>query len=346
MGSGRPDARPRRLRAAAWPGLVLLLVWLLVSSIAVHGALADRSAAAGVRAETTPVVDVLVAVQQERRLALQRLAPPPGPGERRPDAAALLSQRAQTDQALARLRVVAGAVPDRFAGLPQHREAVDAGTVPRGEVAAFYGGLLDAGVHRLDVGARVVADPTAGHQLRTAAELFRVSARMAGAAALADGALGSGGFTTAEHVEFARQVGGYRAVLEPGLPDLAREAAAVHRELVTGHGWRTLMDLQDQLISAAPGSGAPLPDGEQWRSTSTRVTQDLVALAVEQATAAPETGVRAADRELWATASVGAAGPVVLAAATAAVASRTRTRGATVGTGAAQQPEETAGQTR
>src|SRR5699024_8491419 len=181
---------------------------------------------------------------------------------------------------------------------------VDAGTVSHREVAGFYGGLLDAGTRRLDVGARSVVDPVAGHRLRTAAELFRAGARMSTAVWLGDRALASGGFTPAQHVEFARVAGYYRAALGTDPPDLAPAASAVHRDLVAGQGWRRMQELQDLLISAAPGSGARLPDGELWRSTGTEVTADVLAVAVEQATAAADTGVTAANRDLLRTGAV------------------------------------------
>lgn len=304
---GTPTARSRLVRTTALPGAALLLVWILVSTIAIHDAAAARSAATAARAAATPAVDVLVALQQERRLALQHLSS--SPGGQRPDAEALLSQRAQTDQAVSRLRTaVAGDLPADFARLPEHRAAVDAGAVPHREVSGFYGGLLDAGTRQLDVGARSVAEPVAGHRLRSAAELFRAGARMSAAVSLGDRALASGGFTPAQHVEFAREIGGYPAALGTGPPDLAPAASAVHRDLVAGQGWRRMQELQDQLISAAPGSGAPLPDREAWRSTGTEVTADVLAVAVEQATAATGTGVTAANRDLLRSSSVGAAG--------------------------------------
>lgn len=319
-----PTSRSRLVRTVALPGAALLLVWVLVSAVAIHDARAARSIATGVRAEVAPVVDVLVAVQQERRLALQHLSPS-SPSGQRTDEEALLSQRTQTDQAISRLRATgSGNLPHGFARLPDHRTAVDAGTVPYQEVSDFYGGLLDAGTQRLESGARAVADPVAGHQLRTAAELFRAGARMTAAVSLADDALASGGFTAEQHLEFAHEVGGYRAVLEPGLADLAPAASAVQRELVAGRGWHSLQDLQDQLVSAAPGSPAPLPDNGQWRRVGTEVSEDVLAMAVEQAAAATGNGVTAANRDLARTASVSAVGLIVLVAVTIALIRRIR----------------------
>ncbi|MGP4019882.1 sensor histidine kinase [Saccharopolyspora sp. 5N708] len=308
-GSEYKTIRARLTRVGVVPSIILLTIWLGYSALAVYDGYYSRVVATGVKNASIPAVNSLVALQNERRLAIERLS---RPGV---DPAALTSQRTQTDKAVgvmrANLRNLVADAPQAIATrvrdletllsrLPQMRARLDTGQVSRRETFDYYNQVLDAGVNLFDTQARVVPDLQSSHAGLVATEIFRAADQMSRAASLGSAALVSGEFSTEDHLSFVHLVGAYHAELTVDMPAAEPRAADLHRQLTSGPDWQQLIDLENALVEHSSQLGGPFAVNEaEWQQITHEVSEDLVAIAVEQANAGAELGTRNGDAQFF-----------------------------------------------
>jgi hypothetical protein len=301
-GSDYQTIRARLTRVGVVPSTILLTIWLGISSLTVYDAYDSRTVAAGVKNAVVPAVNSLVSLQKERRLAVERLSRPDV------DPAALISQRTQTDKAVGEMRAnlqnlvadapqeIATRVRDLeslLAQLPQQRARLDSGQTSRPETFDFYNRLLDAGVNLFDTQARVLPDLATSHAGLVATEVFRAADEMSRAASLGNAALVGGEFSTEDHLSFASLVGSYHSTLATEMPAAEPRAAELHRQLTGSGDWARLIGFENALVEHPPQRSGKFAVGEpEWQQVTNAVSDDLVAIAVEQANAGAELGLQ------------------------------------------------------
>ncbi|MCI2419951.1 nitrate- and nitrite sensing domain-containing protein [Saccharopolyspora sp. K220] len=301
-GSEYKTIRARLTRVGVVPSIILLTIWLGYSSLTVYDGYYSRVVATGVKNASIPAVNSLVALQNERRLAVERLSRPDV------DPAALTSQRTQTDKAVGEMRAnlrnlvadapqpIAVRVRDLealLAQLPQMRARLDRGQASRPETFDYYNRLLDAGVNLFDTQARVVPDLQSSHAGLVATEVFRAADQMSRAASLGSAALVSGEFSTEDHLAFVYLVGAYHAKLDTDMPAAQPRAVELHRQLTSSVDWRRLIEFENALVEHPPQRNGNFAVNEaDWRQVTHEVSEDLVAVAVEQANAGAELGMQ------------------------------------------------------
>ncbi|GAA1348483.1 sensor histidine kinase [Saccharothrix algeriensis] len=288
--------RSRLTGVVVVPSVVLLVMWLAFSSYTVFDGFYTRAVAVSVKDASIPAVNAFVAVQRERQLAMAAL------NRQNPDLTDLHEQQRVVDDTTGAMRRafddVSGSAPDEvltritelnvlLGELPQRRAGVETGKVDREEVYAYYNSLVDAGTALFGTQARVVPDSVASQGGLTATDLFRAADSMSRASSVAAGSLLAGAPGAEDRLEFANLVGSYRAQLTTTAPDAEERIRREHRALVESDDWRRLVQLENELIAAPDPDVTP----EQWQAASRPVSERLVDLAIDQASAAADIGL-------------------------------------------------------
>lgn len=291
-GSEHKTIRARLTRVGLAPSIILLAIWLAFSAVPIYQAHHSRMVAADIRDAAIPTADAFAALQEERRLAVDRLSVPGA------DPAALTAHRPETDSAVAEmrrtLRVAGESASPEIAGkirsfdgllaqLPRQRQRAETGQANRVETLDYYNEVLDSGLDVFEAYTDAVADTESGHAGHVGTELFRAADQMSRASSVGTAALAAGEFSTAEHLEFAQLIGSYRNTFTAEVPAAEPRAADLAGRLRAGPAWARVTELENQLIEHPPQRpGRFAVDATSWRQTTAQVSADLSAVAVEQ----------------------------------------------------------------
>ncbi|MBM9622804.1 nitrate- and nitrite sensing domain-containing protein [Streptomyces zhihengii] len=241
----------------------------------------------------TPVEDMAVLLQEERRQTLVYLA-----DRRASDALpALRTRRDATDGAVAAIRDAAArqsvrddmtgetsrqltALLDALDGMTALRRSVDGNTVSRAEALTFYNGLVDPSYTFLAT-VRALNDSAMERQGRALLGLLRAREMLSREDALVASTLTTRKVTAPEIRALSDLVAQRKLHYEVNLAGLpGRE-----REIVKTY-WRSpetapLRDAEERLIAAGPDNRLPSADLERWEEAATPVLDDLAREAVE-----------------------------------------------------------------
>ncbi|PPK70837.1 nitrate- and nitrite sensing domain-containing protein [Actinokineospora auranticolor] len=319
--------RSRLTGVVVVPSAILLVMWAVFSSYTVFDGIYLKAVTSGVKDASIPAVDTFAALQRERQLTMTALSAV------NPDTLALKTQQQTTDKAVQELRTALDALSanapaevsarvqalnQALAPLSQHRAQVEAGRANKNEVYSYYNSVLDAGTALFDTQARIVPDPVVVQAGLTATDIFRAADRMSRASSLAAAAIAAGAFTPEQHVEFAGLVGSYRFLLATAAGAGTDVTKAHYQRLSTAESWLRLTTQENTLIGAAPrapestptpprrGSTTNTPEpaalpvsAADWEAVSGAASEELIKLAVEQATGGVELGLDRADQKFF-----------------------------------------------
>ncbi|OLR92054.1 sensor histidine kinase [Actinokineospora bangkokensis] len=307
--------RSRLTGVVVVPSVILLVMWAVFSSYTVFDGIYLKAVTSGVKDASIPAVETFAALQRERQLTMAALSAP-GTG-----VAALSAQQKTTDEAVARLQLalddlVSGApaevnakvsaLDQALEPLPQRRAQVESGRADPTEIYNYYNSVLDAGASLFDTQARIVPDPVVVQAGLTATEIFRSADRMSRASSQASAAIAAGGFSEEQHVEFATLVGAYRGTLTSAVVNGTDQVKANYRAATTAESWTRLTNAENAMIGLVPRNRSaddedvvPPISAEDWEALSTETSDQLIALAIDQAKGGVDLGLQRADDKFF-----------------------------------------------
>lgn len=287
-----------RLRTTVMvPTAALVALWLVVSGYLVYGAIVQYSVARGNEELMVPAARVLTDIMNERSATVAYLARRPGMHRR-----ALDDARKKSDERVDRILDGAeGALPfssegvqqriadlgSRFSGIDGIRDRVDSGDAGRAEAMEYYNSLSLAGAELLDEQARAnPAKEVVGPAL-SAAYSFRVLDTLSRADARLSRSFSSGTLTFDDQQQFTRLAGSYRGTLDTIRGDLGPAQQEELRDLERSEHWQLLRNMERRIIEHQPDDGsapsAPPISERDWRTSFTRVQDELTEISTDQA---------------------------------------------------------------
>ncbi|WP_245614081.1 nitrate- and nitrite sensing domain-containing protein [Actinokineospora inagensis] len=301
--------------------MILLVMWAVFSSYTVFDGIYLKAITNGVKDASIPSVDTFAALERERQLTMTVLSTP------NPDTLALKTQQQATDKAIQDLRTALEALSNdapaevsarvqalnqALSPLPQRRAQVESGHADKIEIYTYYNSVLDAGTALFDTQARSLPDVVAVQSGLTATDIFRAADRMSRASSLGSAAIASGTFTPSDHVEFATLVGFYRTSVATTVTSSTDQVRAHYQRLTGSESWLRLTASENALIGAAPNTDtgratngrraepATLPIGlADWEATTQSVSEELLKLAIEEASDGVQLGLQRADDKFF-----------------------------------------------
>ncbi|NUS44922.1 MAG: HAMP domain-containing protein [Mycobacteriaceae bacterium] len=293
--------RGRILAIALVPSLTLLGAGVGAAGYLVRNGLEAREWAVQVGAGTASGLDLADALQQERRLALLKVAGAPFNPED------LLKQRKRLDAGLARVNQSAQVprfAPDAYerlmksiaelvAQLPAIRARTDAGSLPIQDAYSYYNHLVDAllgGFLKLIV--RSAPDREAGRKQEFGIAVYELGEAITRSAVLAGVAASRGGLAPALLADFSHEIKEHFDDMAELLDGLPAEERAKIQALAATPAWQQLIAFEDSLIRRV--AGRPAEDVSparlmEWANAAVAVNTDLgAAYAAHQAAALHE----------------------------------------------------------
>ncbi|WP_018686623.1 sensor histidine kinase [Actinokineospora enzanensis] len=313
--------RSRLTGVVVVPSVILLVMWAVFSSYTVFDGIYLKAVTGGVKDASIPAVDTFAALQRERQLTLTALS------TANPDTLALRTQQQASDKAIADLRTALDnlsanapaevnarvqALNQALAPLPQRRAQVESGRADKTEIYNYYNSVLDAGTALFDTQARILPDPVVVQAGLTATDIFRAADRMSRASSLGSAAIAAGTFNADQHVEFSNLVGAYRAGLVTAAGEGTDKVKAHYQRLTSAESWLRLTTFENAMIGAAPRPEGTTGTGRNrveppvmpvraadWESVTSTASEELVRLAIEQATDGVDLGLQRADDKFF-----------------------------------------------
>ncbi|WP_156758700.1 nitrate- and nitrite sensing domain-containing protein [Actinokineospora pegani] len=318
-GKSTTTIRSRLTGVVVVPSVILLVMWAVFSSYTVFDGIYLKAVTSGVKDASIPAVNTFAALQRERQLTMAVIS---APGS---NTAPLSAQQQETDRAINELRsaldTLAASAPqevndrirelnDVLAPLPQRRAQVESGRAELAEVFDYYNSVLDAGTALFDTQARIVPDPVVVQAGLVATDIFRSGDRQSRASSLASAAIATRGFTTEQHVDFALLVGSYRSTLTTAAQSGTERVKQQHNALIASQSWANLIAAEDAMIGLAPseqdGGSAnnsanvvPALGAAEWEALSSETSEQVIALAKQQATDGVQLGLERADDKFF-----------------------------------------------
>ncbi|MGW4399773.1 nitrate- and nitrite sensing domain-containing protein [Amycolatopsis nivea] len=326
--------RSRVLAIALIPSVALLVVGIALAGYLIFDASQARGYAQKIRGSEGPGIPFLLAAEQERQLSMSVLA---GQDAAR---AALLATRPKTDASAAQITSVLQGnfatdsnVPASVkqniatfaaleAKLPQLRQRVDSGQVPRLEVFSFYNQIIDQFTQGVAGLAQAARGADNAYARLSAIPIFNAAEEMQRSDALASAGLAAGGLSGDEQRAYLGQIGAYHAQLEQSVPQMVPEVRANYDKLVSSPAWTTVTQVENALLSGAKQLPVPL---EQWRTDAKQVATSLMTMFAAQSAHATNAAITDADDTLRNSIIAGAAA-VLFALAVVLVALRLSNR--------------------
>ncbi|WP_406637312.1 nitrate- and nitrite sensing domain-containing protein [Amycolatopsis sp. WGS_07] len=299
--------RSRVLAIALIPSVALLVVGIALAGYLIFDATQARSYAQKIRGSEGPGIPFLLAAEQERQLSMSVLA---GQDAAR---AALLATRPKTDASAAQITSVLQGnfasdsnVPASVkqniatfaaleAKLPQLRQQVDSGQVPRLEVFSFYNQIIDQFTQGVAGLAQAARGADNAYARLSAIPIFNAAEEMQRSDALASAGLASGGLSGDEQRAYLGQIGAYHAQLEQSVPQMVPEVRANYDKLIASPAWTTVTQVENALLSGAKQLPVPL---EQWRADAKQVATTLMTMFAAQSAHATNAAITDADDTL------------------------------------------------
>ncbi len=326
--------RSRVLAIALIPSVALLVVGIALAGYLIFDATQARSYAQKIRGSEGPGIPFLLAAEQERQLSMSVLA---GQDAAR---AALLATRPKTDASAAQITSVLQGnfasdsnVPASVkqniatfaaleAKLPQLRQRVDSGQVPRLEVFSFYNQIIDQFTQGVAGLAQAARGADNAYARLSAIPIFNAAEEMQRSDALASAGLAAGGLSGDEQRAYLGQIGAYHAQLEQSVPQMVPEVRVNYDKLVSSPAWTTVTQVENALLAGAKQLPVPL---EQWRADAKQVATTLMTMFAAQSAHATNAAITDADDTLRNSIIAGAAA-VLFALAVVLVALRLSNR--------------------
>ncbi|MFI7274711.1 nitrate- and nitrite sensing domain-containing protein [Streptomyces sp. NPDC049879] len=267
------------------PSLSLVVLWALATAVAISDA--RRAGASGDAADTLtdPVLDVVDAVQDERRQTLVHLADP----RRAEGLDALTATREAADAAAERVRGLADDAGDglgttaraRLDGLlgaldelARLREAVGSNTTSRPDALDAYTDVIAPAFRLLDA-LRPAADPDHDAQGGAVVGLGRVRDLLSQEDALVAGALAFGRTTDGELRALTDLVAQRRLTLDTALPELPVEDREAFEEFTGGGTVGVLTGAEENLLAGRTAT----VQSDRWEAATTTALDELAGLA-------------------------------------------------------------------
>ncbi|WP_424187428.1 nitrate- and nitrite sensing domain-containing protein [Actinokineospora sp. G85] len=322
-GKSTTTIRSRLTGVVVVPSVILLVMWAVFSSYTVFDGIYLKAVTSGVKDASIPAINTFAALQRERQLTMAVIS---APGS---NTAPLGAQQQESDRAIAELRsaldALAASAPqevnDRIrvlnevlAPLPQRRAQVESGRAELAEVFDYYNSVLDAGNALFDTQARIVPDSVVVQAALAATDIFRAGDRQSRASSLASAAIATRGFTAKQHVDFALLVGSYRGTLTTAAQNGTERVKQQHSGMISSQSWATLAATEDAMIGLAPsGQGGGTPNNSannnanvvpaigaaEWEALSRETSEQVLALAKQQATDGVQLGLERADDKFF-----------------------------------------------
>ncbi|WP_330255133.1 nitrate- and nitrite sensing domain-containing protein [Nocardia sp. NBC_00565] len=267
--------RTRILAIALVPSIVLLTIGIGVAGYLAIDGRSIKNWSTEIQRQNAPGMDFAVAVQQERRMTLMKLA-----GDRE-SSSALTQQRRSVDdsmQAIARaaaafsgldsdvIRDQAAAFGQLTAQLAIVRTGVDSGTQTIQDVYAFYNRVIDVVASGMAAVTHKAPDPATALEDTVAGRMFLAAEAMSRGNAFAAALLSGGKLTPEQLWEFSHQIGYYHTELVNLGPLLSEPEQLDLRQLTAGPIWQRLVAVENSILTY--GATAPAEDS----GTTTRTT--------------------------------------------------------------------------
>lgn len=253
-----------------------------------------------------PVQEVLSRLQEERRLTALWQAGRTGPARKDLDAArektdAAISQFRRGTSALdtASLRSEIRALDVALGSLADHRDAIDARTLPAADAFAYFTDALSQGLPLLAAAVRSDdGDIDAGGDATvTVAQITEMLSRED---ALLAGALPGGKLSAADRARFAQYLAVQRAArARLTAQDLPGDAATTYAQITGGPQWGTVSSVE-QAVSGGEGTSLP-QQATSWPTAADGVIGDFQALGTSSLDALAGEATDQADELMLAT---------------------------------------------
>lgn len=336
----RGSVRRRVLAIALIPALSLVLVGVGFSGYLLRQGQQLRTFAQSTARLAAPDYQMMVTLQQERLLSVEKLAGVPGLD------AALSERRTQVDSALANLakttatsEMASSGGPEvrqsmegfaaLSAALPQLRGGVDSGLAPLAMVYAGYNAILDNAVNSMQAYLNTAPDTGVAAEVLTSLQIYVIADSLSRSAALGTALASHAVLPRALTTEYMRQVGYYHSQLARTLPLLAAPERQSLQALASSPAWTQLTTAEDRIlaIAAAPeGVGRRLEaPATTWVDSALEVTSGLLNVFRAQGTRAASLITQNGDRT-FARSLYGALGVLALTLLTILIALRLSNR--------------------
>lgn len=304
----RGSVRARVLVIVLIPALSLVFIGIGFSGYLLKQGQQMRTFAQSTTRLAAPDSQMMIALQQERLLSVQKLVGVQGLD------GALAERRKQTDAALTTVMGLAAGMADSGGGqvgqvmsgfsalaarLPQLRVGVDSGQVPLATVYSAYNAILDNGVASMQAYLNTAPDTGVAAEVQTSLQVYLVSDSLSRSAALGTAVAARAVLPRALINEYVQQVGFYHQQLVHTLPLLAPQERQRIQALTDSAAWARLAAAESRLLAIATtttttttetdGTGRRLPaPSAAWVDAALLVSSGLLDVFRAQ-------GARAAD---------------------------------------------------
>ena len=274
------------LLIALVPSIAVLVVGAAASTYLVNRGLQINGFADDVRGALEPMSRFVAAVQEERRLTMERAS------DQANSTTDLEAQRRRVDDVMSDMeatgeRLAANASEDlrgsltRLAqarhGIPAVRQQFDTGVVDAWKAYHLYNDLLDLCGATIQGIARSAADAEVGFEQMISYDMFKSAEAMSRAHAMAVRAVALG-LDGAQFHELAHQLGMYHEQVESIVPRMTPQEKGTYTALKQTPGWTTLVSGDNSLMNRGPVKEAVSFDVPQWEAAARQVGQALMGL--------------------------------------------------------------------
>lgn len=305
--------RTRLLSIVLITSVTLLMVGVGTAAYLVKTSLSATIWANLISSTTTPVISMVQAFEEERRLSLLYLAGDPAAAE------SLVDARKRSDSALAAVIAKGEAAqrldPDGSADdleafrplynrVPGARTAIDARAMPREEAFGFFSSVIETIFQASLVAARVAPEAGIAVALGYGIEPLRAAEALSKADTLGAVALVRDELTPGQLLEFTRHIGQFREQVTYSASVLEGSRLDQLRAITDSPEWQQVTAMQDAIILRGPlpvdsaeeatttDYGSEQPEGSeipalpitvpQWQEASNRVNSALLKLWEDQ----------------------------------------------------------------
>ncbi|WP_046471975.1 sensor histidine kinase [Allosalinactinospora lopnorensis] len=293
----RRSIRARLVALVLVPSAALLALWIVFTSVLLSDMLALRSNTTLAEEVGAPALEVIGALQAERRHSMEHIAQA-SEEDRTPESGPKARIRGWTDTRLSAFHSAVAGV----GGLPSeaetrithfneslelldaHREKIDDDNPTRANAVSVYDNAIEAGLRIWDTQVEL-SDPSLAPQARSLTSLMRARELLSQEDALVTYAVTADSFTATDHAAFFSTVGAQRFLFTQVAPDTAQSEFAIYEDVTTSGPFRTLRSLEDEVIGAGPDGGSTIPiDGQSWQSAAQAADTTLQEVQEERTT--------------------------------------------------------------
>lgn len=309
--------RSRVLAIALVPSAALLVVGIVLAAYVAVDSYRTWQFANKTKEVSLPAVDLILALQEERRLTIEYIV------TQQPDRTRLAIERNQVDAALQR---VAGGLAElgelapeevqqsnvnltqELQSLPAIRKDVDDNRLDVLEAYDAYNAPIQAFVSGISALGAAAPTAAAANQQSLSSTLLLAADSMARSYALGTAAVQGEGLNSDQFNEYVKQVGAYHLALETTAPSLQGNRRQEYASLVAGRPWGHVQEVESALTEGGVGGAGRsqsqdtslvLQDEVIWSGTSAWVALKLQHLFTEQALHADDVAAAAGRQQFF-----------------------------------------------